>query len=108
MARQTKRGRGQCADRRAVGAANKHRRAGVNRAGLFKAREQAEPLEHRLAVAADEFAANPVARIAAGLENFDRHVALPQTDAQRQTRQSAADDRDGFGPAAFFNPFAAR
>ena len=68
MARQAKRGRGQLADWRTIGAADKQHRAGVNRTGLFKTREQSEPVEHRLAVAADEFAANPVARIIACLK----------------------------------------
>jgi len=80
------------------------RRAGRHRAGQLTAREQAEPFEHGLAVAADEFAADPVPRIAPGLPDGHRHAALAQADAQRQSRQSAANDGDGFGQSHGVNP----
>lgn len=99
--RKAKRGRGQLANRRPVCSANKHHRAGMNGAGLFKARKQSEPFEDGLSISADEFTANPVPRILARLPNCDGNCALPQADAQGQSRQPAANDRDGFARRHF-------
>ena len=105
VARQAQRRRGQWADGRPVGTADEHRRAGWNRAGLLTARQQAEPFEHGLPAAADEFAADPVPRIAPGLPDRHRHAALPQADAQSQSRQSAANDGDGFAASGMIQSF---
>src|SRR5215472_9101382 len=58
--------------------------------------KQAEPFENGLTIAADEFAADTVPGITSGFPNRDGNFALPQTDAQCESRQPAADDRDGF------------
>src|ERR1035437_4147617 len=99
--RQAKRGRGQLAHWRTVCSANKHDRAGVNGTGLFKTREQSEPFENSLPVAADEFAANAVTWITARLPDCDWNSALPQADAQGQSRQPASNNRDGFARRHF-------
>ena len=63
--RQAERGHRQLPDRRRVGAADKHHRAGGHGPGEFQTGAQAESFEHGLAVTTDEFAANPVPRIVA-------------------------------------------
>ncbi len=60
--------------------------------GAIEQFTQAEPCQRGLAAPADEFAADAVARIIAGLVNCNRHATLSQPDAQRQSREAAADN----------------
>jgi hypothetical protein len=66
--------------------------------GLVEQFTQAEPRERGLAAATDEFAADAMARIMPRLVNHHRHIASPQSDAEHQTGEAAADNRDGFCP----------
>jgi len=70
----------------------------VDGAGLVEQFTQAEPRERSLAAAADEFAADAMAGIMPRLVNHRRHIASPQSDAEHQAGEAAADNRDGFCP----------
>ena len=71
-----------------VCAGNKQGGVGANGAGAFEQRQQAESLQNGKAVAADEFAADAMARVMAGFENRGRNAALTQADAERQARRA--------------------
>ena len=66
----------------------------ADRARLIQQPVQSQPGEGALAASADEFAAHAMARIRPGFLNHDRHTQLPQSDAQRQTREATADNHD--------------
>lgn len=95
VAREAERGRGKLAHGRLIRAGNEPRAVDANGAGAFEQRQQTETFQNCRAVAADEFAADAVARIVAGFENCGRNAALSEADAERETGEPAADDRDG-------------
>ena len=76
----------------------------MNRARVFEQAAQAKPRQRFLAASADEFAADAVARVIARLADRHRNFLLPQSDAQRQTGEAAADNRDGFWRRHLFKP----
>ncbi len=75
---------------------------------IFQKTTQSEPRKRFLAAPADEFAADAVARIIPRLVNRDRHAALPQPDAERQPRQTAADNLMDLPWTWSFYPLGAR
>ena len=77
-----------------IRARNKLRAVDANDAGAFEQRQQVEALQNCRAVAADEFAADAMARIVAGFENRGWDAALAQADAERESGKTAANDRD--------------
>jgi hypothetical protein len=44
----------------------------------------------------DKLAANTMAGVMSGFENRDRSIALAQADPEGETRETAAEDGDGF------------
>ena len=68
----------------------------MNRARVFEQAAQTEPHQRFLAASADEFTADTVTRVIARLAKRHRNFLLPQSDAQRQTGEAAADNRDRF------------
>lgn len=57
---------------------------------------KAEAPKRFQAKSADEFAADSMPWILPGLPDRHGHVALPEPDAERESRQSASDNGDGF------------
>jgi len=75
----------------------KRDRLRVDGTGVVNQLSQAEAREGGLAAAADEFAADTVARIMACLKDRHGDVQTAQCNAQRETRQTAANNLNGFG-----------
>jgi hypothetical protein len=80
-----------------AGAGNERGAVDADSSGIFEQFEQAEPLENGGTIAADEFATNAMARIAAGFAKNGGNPALTQADAQREAREPASHDRDASG-----------
>jgi nucleotidyltransferase/DNA polymerase involved in DNA repair len=79
--RKAQRGHWQPVDWRAGFAQKKCRALRVNRAGIQKSLFQIQRVENVESASVDEFTADAVARIVAGLENCDWSPAFPQRDA---------------------------
>jgi len=71
----------------------KKRRACVDRSSLINQFTQSQPRKRSLAAAADEFAADAMARIMPRFMNRYRHIALPQSYAECQAARPRRQSR---------------
>ena len=56
--------------------------------------QKPEPIERAQPAAADEFATNPMARVAARFPDHDRNILVTEANSQREPRQSTANNVD--------------
>lgn len=82
---------------------NELRGARFKRAGIIETVTQVELLQDAEAPAVDEFTANSMTRIGAGFPKSDGDTLPPQSDAESQTCEAAADDRDGLGRCTIYD-----
>src|SRR5262249_35461715 len=64
------------------------------RTGFHQWLKQFQVCQGLLATAADELAADPMARVVTGLKHRHRNVASSQTNAKRKASETSSDDRD--------------
>src|SRR5436190_9588193 len=80
--------------RRMSGGGKKLSGSRVNGAGSDKGLHQIEPVQLGKPSPTNEFTTDSMSRIVARFPNRDRDAAAPKPNAQRQTGQAPADDRD--------------